>query len=93
MARQPPAPVDVDLSSEDFVARHKGPRRFGYFDMGTANHTSKGHVKSVGPVCASVVLGVKTTSASTWEADKVLIVFVNIGCGGLSVRRLANSAC
>lgn len=41
MPGQSPAPVDVDLSSEDFVARHTGPLLVSHFDMGTGNHANK----------------------------------------------------
>ncbi|WP_312357512.1 hypothetical protein [Agrobacterium sp.] len=46
MPGKAPAPVDIDLPSEDFVARHTGPLFVSHFDMGTGNHDLKGTVKS-----------------------------------------------
>ena len=59
-----------NLSSEDFVARHKGPTcPFRYFDW-------------AGPVCASRVLALKRTKALRRGGLIRLISLVKIGCGG-----------
>lgn len=46
MPGEAPASVDIDLPSEDFMARHTGPLFVSHFDMGTGNHDLKGPVKS-----------------------------------------------
>ncbi|MNV71582.1 hypothetical protein D3C71_1646100 [compost metagenome] len=91
MPRQSPAPVDVDLSTEDFMTRHACLRSLSCcFNRMESRH--RGSVKRGGRFCACVVLGVKRKKALYRERAFMLNFFVKSGCGGLNAQRLVNSA-